>query len=398
MEITKKFDRYTTLRILAERGALQHSVATPVDLADEMIALVSKSLTEDAKILVMFNVEFVVSLSEDFPWTKDNIILFTNGDPTLEKLAQKMDIDTIDSLETDMKFYLVLGNPPFDDVSKKNSDKLWPFFVEKAINLTEDGGTVSLVIPDTWTSGTRSLTSSGRKNLLSEVFSEYNLEYLNFDVKKHFPKVGSGFSVFCLRKSAPSGKTLVSTEEGSFAANTVGLKYMPKTLSKLSLSIVEKVTNHDYESVYFKFYSGTEGVTLEDKKSARHSYEYVNTSSNHPNKFGDIAGRGFGEKKVVYAYMGSKQKFTYDMSGKMSVMHNARAYVVDKSATKKGLKSFFESKLVSFLNKDKWSQYNEPKILNMLPAVDFSEEWTDEEIYDYFGLTNEEIEYVEANI
>ena len=96
--------------------------------------------------------------------------------------------------------------------------------------------------------------------------------------------------------------------------------------------------------------------------------------------------------------MGSKPKFTYDVSGESSLMYNGRAWEFSEKFTSEGLKSFFESKLVGFINQDKWSQYNEPKILNMLPALDFTRTWTNTEIYQHFNLTPEEIEYIENNV
>ena len=125
---------------------------------------------------------------------------------------------------------------------------------------------------------------------------------------------------------------------------------------------------------------------------------YANTSSNHPTKWGNVPGQGYGKKKVIYAYMGSNQKFEYDLTGDVSLMYNARAYELNSNATIEGLKSYFESKLVRFLNKDKWSQYNEPKILNLLPVLDFTKIWSDQDLYHYFGLTQEEIDYIENAI
>ena len=35
---------------------------------------------------------------------------------------------------------------------------------------------------------------------------------------------------------------------------------------------------------------------------------------------------------------------------------------------------------------------------NTFPCMDFKKSWTDQEIYDYFGLTQEEIDYIEKTI
>jgi site-specific DNA-methyltransferase (adenine-specific) len=300
-------------------------------------------------------------------------------------------------MDENMKFDVIIGNPPYQS-SKENSDQLWPLFTEKVINLTKPEGYIEYIIPDTWTSGTRSVMLSGRKNLLTEVFNTLNVEYLNFDVKKYFPGIGSGFSAFVVQKSFQNKLTKFVTPEGTFDFDITTLRYIPKTINVTSLNIVKKVTNHNNECVYFKFYGKTDNVDLIDLKDTTHIFQYANTSSNHPTKWGDISGQGYGRKKVIYAYMGSNQKFEYDLTGNISLMYNSRAYELDFKATEGGLKSYFESKLVRFLNQDKWSQYNEPKILNLLPVVDFTKVWSDLELFCHFNLTQEEIDYIENAI
>jgi hypothetical protein len=295
-----------------------------------------------------------------------------------------------------IKFDVAVGNGPFQS-EKGNSDQLWPLFTERAISLTKKNGYIGFIIPDTWTSGTRSLMSTGRKNLLSEVFANFNVKLLHFDIKKYFPGVGSGFSAFILENTAPKGLTKIISPIDEFDIDISKLKYIPKTINKITLDIVRKITQHNKECVYFKFYGKTPDLELVDTKDKTHqfAYEYSNTSSNHPTKWGNVPGQGYNRKKVIYAYMGSKQKFEYDLTGNISLMYNCRAYEVDDNATVEGLQSFFESKLVRFLNKDKWSQYNEPKILNLLPKLDFSRKWTDQEIYEYFDLDQNAIDYIE---
>lgn len=296
-----------------------------------------------------------------------------------------------------MKFDVIVGNPPYQS-SKENSDQLWPLFTEAVINMTKDDGHVGFIIPDTWTSGTRSVMISGRKNLLTEVFNTLDVKVLNFDVKKYFPGIGSGFSAFVLQKTVSKSKTKFITPIEQFDFDITGLKYIPKTIDIITLNIVKKVTDHNKKCVYFKFYGKTNNLNLIDNKDKSHKFEYSNTSSNHPTKWGNVPGQGFGKKKVIYAYMGSKQKFEYDMEGDISLMYNGRAYELNADCTVDGLRSYFESKLVQFLNKDKWSQYNEPKILNLLPELNFTKKWTDKALYKHFGLTQEEIDYIEANV
>ena len=50
------------------------------------------------------------------------------------------------------------------------------------------------------------------------------------------------------------------------------------------------------------------------------------------------------------------------------------------------------------MNTNQWTQYQLSQILNYIPVEDFSQDWDDSKIYKHFGLTQEEIDYVEANV
>jgi len=334
--------------------------------------------------------------TRDSIWLLDKYKTFTGF--VIKNLGFK-NVITADFLtwETDMKFDAVIGNPPYQS-EKENSDQLWPLFTEKSIELAAENGYVSLVIPDTWTSGTRSLMKAGRKNLLSEVFTNHTVKMLHFDVKKYFPGVGSGFSAFVLQNAVGETPTLIITPSEQFELDITGINYFPKKLNRITIDIAKKVTSHTSSCVYFKFYGKTDNLELVKEKDSGHQFEYANTSSNHNTMWGNVFGQGFGRKKVIYAYMGSKKKFSYDVSGDVSLMHNGRAFEFDVAATEESLKSYFESKLVRFLDSDKWSQYNEPKILNLLPLLDLTRTWSDAELYSHFDLTQEEIDYIESTV
>ena len=126
---------YRATKNLVAREMLQHNVETPIELVDDMLSSVACSLTKDAQILVLFNLEFVISLKEDFPFTRENITLFTDGDAQLERIAQKMNINTIESLSTDMKFDLTLGNPPYSE--DQGNKLLYPDFFELCLEKSD---------------------------------------------------------------------------------------------------------------------------------------------------------------------------------------------------------------------------------------------------------------------
>jgi site-specific DNA-methyltransferase (adenine-specific) len=78
----------------------------------------------------------------------------------------------------------------------------------------------------------------------------------------------------------------------------------------------------------------------------------------------------------------------YQMSGYIEVADHTEG---------KSLISLYESKLYRFLSSLRGAGMK--GILNYsLPKVDLTRSWTDQELYQHFGLTQEEIDYIEANV
>ena len=74
------------------------------------------------------------------------------------------------------------------------------------------------------------------------------------------------------------------------------------------------------------------------------------------------------------------------------------AYILKEGELLSAAESVFGSKLYKFyLENNKWSGFNPKEIIRSFPMLDFTRDWTDIEIYKHFGLTQEEIDYVEAN-
>ena len=61
------------------------------------------------------------------------------------------------------------------------------------------------------------------------------------------------------------------------------------------------------------------------------------------------------------------------------------------------LMSILNSKLYRFIiNTAKWSGFLNKEVIRNLPKMDTSISWSDNSIYKYFNLTQEEIKYVES--
>jgi site-specific DNA-methyltransferase (adenine-specific) len=65
----------------------------------------------------------------------------------------------------------------------------------------------------------------------------------------------------------------------------------------------------------------------------------------------------------------------------------------------KNLLSILKSKLYDYcLKKSKFSGFFHVNVLKNIPKLDLSRSWTDQDIYEYFNLTQEEIDLIESSI
>ncbi len=71
-------------------------------------------------------------------------------------------------------------------------------------------------------------------------------------------------------------------------------------------------------------------------------------------------------------------------------------YVADQQ-TALNIKSLFNTRFYKFIGMLYKSGRNQP-LQNLFPIVDFTKVWSDQELYAHFKLTQEEIEYIEANV
>jgi hypothetical protein len=185
---------------------------------------------------------------------------------------------------------------------------------------------------------------------------------------------------------------------------------LPKVTSKESLSIVKKMVGTP-----FTFYDqnhglgGVEGdsqgtVTVLKKikgeeKAFHYKLQYI---TYHTNKNGGTYW--YSEKLNPYT---NSPKVIISLSGTyLPVFNNTTGFSnmclalicnTDEEAVR--AQFILSSKLYKFwVEMQKFSGFNPRKLILTLPALSLAQEWTDEEIYKHFNLTQEEIVYVESNV
>lgn len=375
---------YEILKMKSTLFEGSHNVHTPKDLVEEILDNLSLA---DRKILVLFNLEFVISLLYTYNVLPENITLLSDHNNKNE-FAKEFKIRYISELEEDMKFDVVVGNPPYQGNNDKGtvqpkSHNLWSKFVSQSIDLIDNNGYVALVTPDSWMSPNSKVLKS---------FKENSLTWVNTDVSNHF-NVGSSFTAWILQKNQNTKK--VSIDGLIVDLNT--LNYLPRNFSN-TYPIHHKVINSDNPKLPINNDTSCHSDYKQGKLSDNENeiFKYKTWHTNSQIKFSKIKSKDFDKHKIIWTLSGYFRPF-YD-PGTFGTTEVCQYMIVENQKHADQILSYFNSKLYNFIvTTGKWSGFLNGKIIKALPKLE-DKMWTDVTLYEYFNLTPEEIKYIESNV
>lgn len=291
------------------------------------------------------------------------------------------------------KFDIVIGNPPYQEIDKNNKSKsggnsLWSKFVSKSLKLIFNGKYICFIHPSSW------MSPSGNTSKNVDVkINKYDILHLEVETaKKYFSGVGSNFTWYCLRKSNTFNfktkiKTLFNKKNYEFEYNISKYDYLPIFLNKDVLSLQDKFIS----DLYFNFiidYSFDQRKEFISKNNDGKSYPLFHTSnqilySSKKHKCQD-------NKKIIVTKSGNLSPI-YDENGLYGTTETSAYHIVENDEMGYFLLKLLKTKLYKFyLNTFKWSGFHNPIILNKLPIPNLNYDFTDEQLFDYFNLTEEE--------
>ena len=298
------------------------------------------------------------------------------------------------------KYDLIVANPPYAkllDNGKRASKNhnLIKDFIEKALSQLKPNGYLLFITPDNW-------MSYADRNVLIEIITSLQIIHLDIhNAKKYFKNIGSSFTWYIIQNCAFYKNINVSGiwKKKEYVSSVISKKrkYIPllynqtvqnilsKTIDNLTLPKFEIKTSSDLHKY-------TKATFISDKKTDKYKYKLIHTPSqtvysSRPHKYQD------GYKLFISTT--DKYNVFIDNCG----MTQSIVFILcsNEEQAKKYLQILKHPLYVFINNICRWGNFNNIRILQNFPIPNIEYSGNHQEIYNYFNITKEEIEYIGAN-
>ncbi|MFA5024068.1 MAG: Eco57I restriction-modification methylase domain-containing protein [Patescibacteria group bacterium] len=239
------------------------AIKTPYTLCEEMLAQLPD--LNDKSILILFNPEFYATIINKYPWAN---ITFLTGSKHAASMKFRgagtyymNPFEDVDSLEGNVKFDVVIGNPPYQAPKNRKGDAkngtcgsvLWKDFLMKSIELCKDDGFISLIHPGQW-----------RKpdSKLLETIKSLNLKYLeihNLDDGMKVFKAATGFDWYVIAKQKYGGKTKIKGADGIINEEDISeINFIPNSDFDMLRKLIAKKEEEKCNIIFNRTNYGTD--------------------------------------------------------------------------------------------------------------------------------------------
>jgi DNA modification methylase len=231
-------------------------VFTPNELVREMLDKIPTSVWENPESIFLdpcmgkgtFLIEIITRLIDIYGYSQEDAVSRVYGYDTCVKYVNHLKRGGLVNVfhkdflseKLNMKFDVVVGNPPYQENSEKGKSKGggknvmrgYALFVEKSMECLKENGNLFYIIPQGWQVSTHALWKL--------ITSKYSLNYIdnnNQKLQDFFGNVGSTFCVINVKNEGYLGKTKI---EGY---GDINLKKIPTLSDSSNITLFEKTIN-----------------------------------------------------------------------------------------------------------------------------------------------------------
>lgn len=305
------------------------------------------------------------------------------------------------TFNSNKKYDLIVANPPYakfleNGKRASKNHNLIKDFIEKALSQLKPNGYLLFITPDNW-------MSCADRNVLIEIITSLQIIHLDIhSAKKYFKKIGSSFTWYIIQNCAFYKNINISGvwKKKEYVSSVVSKqrKYIPllynqmvqnilsKTIDNTSLPKFEVKTSSDLHKY-------TKAEFIHEEKTDVFKYKLIHTPSqtvysSRPHKF--------QEGYKLFISTTDKYSVFIDNCG----MTQSIVFILccNEEQAKKYSQILLHPLYVFINNICRWGNFNNIRILQSFPIPTIEYCGNHEKIYDYFNITKEEIEYINANL
>lgn len=322
----------------------------------------------------------------------------------------------------DMQFDVIIGNPPYQldtGGSGRQAKPIYNLFVEQAMKLNPRF--LSMIIPSRWFAGGMGLEAF-RDMMMNNGHITKMVDYVN--AKDCFPQnsISGGVCYFLWerdRKAACEFKNISgdmsNTEMRALDEFPVLVRY------NQAVDIIHKVASRNeapFESIVSPLMPFGLSTAVRGRKTKKNPSDLKLHASNGITYLDEALVQSGRERidcyKVLVSATSAEHAGEPDKDGAFRVLTSSMKvigprevcthsyFVVGNFATEteaKGVYAFLRTKLARFLILNAMSSIHISKLVfPFVPLLDFSHEWTDEELYSRYELSSDEVDFIESII